>query len=259
MLHLRQLSLFSTNSRLPDNILNRIARHALTTFKDSSKSWFIEVRKLCQQYDLPDPLILLDCPQSKETSKSLFKKHILEYWQSKLRSDASPLSSLKYFKPEFMSLQKTHPIWSTCGSNSYEVCKAIIQARMLSGRYRTDQFLRHFTENDGSCTLCNTNDFGSIEHLLILCPALTDTRNGLLKKLNESPTLTQTTKTIIVQSFHSVDSSTQMMLDPSTTPEVISATQLEGPSILEEVFRFSRSWCYSLHKTRLKLLGRWKK
>ena len=145
------------------------------------------------------------------------------------------------------------------GSNSYEVCKAIIQARMLSGRYRTDQFLRHFTENDGSCTLCNTNDFGSIEHLLILCPALTDTRNGLLKKLNESPTLTQTTKTIIVQSFHSVDSSTQMMLDPSTTPEVISATQLEGPSILEEVFRFSRSWCYSLHKTQLKLLGRWKK
>ena len=152
MLHLRQLSLFSMISRLPDNILNRIARHALTTFKDSSKSWFIEVRKLCQQYGLPDPLILLDCPQSKETSKSLFKKHILEYWQSKLRSDASPLSSLKYFKTEFMSLQKTHPIWSTCGSNSYEVCKAIIQARMLSGRYRTDQFLRHFTENDGSCT-----------------------------------------------------------------------------------------------------------
>ena len=172
LLHLRQFSLFSMVIRLPNNILHKMARYILTTSSDSSQSWFIQVKKLLLQYNLPHPLRLLDSPLSKAALKKLFKNHVIDFWQTKLRRDAAPLSSLEYFKPQFMSLQITHPLWTSCGSNSYEICKAIIQAKMLSGRYRTDQLLRHFSDNDGLCTLCHQNIPGSIEHLLVQCPVL---------------------------------------------------------------------------------------
>ena len=49
----------------------------------------------------------------------------------------------------------------------------------------------------------------------------------------------------------------QFLLDCTNHPRVICAVQDLGSGILEELFRFTRSWCYSIHKARLKLLGRW--
>ena len=45
-LHLKQLSLLSMISRLPDNILNKIGRHVLTVADDRTKSWFLMVRDI---------------------------------------------------------------------------------------------------------------------------------------------------------------------------------------------------------------------
>ena len=130
---------------------------------------------------------------------------------------------------------------------------------MLSGRYRSDQLLRHFdktVENDGSCQLCTQQTLGSIEHLLVLCPTLEETRNKLRQKIIDNGSISDTAKLLITESFKSVKMTTQMMLDCSTIPSVISARQIEGPSLIEQLFRISRGWCYSLHKARLKLLGR---
>ena len=184
----------------------------------------------------------------------------MDYWQTKLRNDASRLESLKYFKPQFMSLQVTHPIWSTCGSNSYEVCKAIVQARMLSGRYRTDHLIRHFSNNDGSCTLCKCSSCpGSIEHLLLKCSALNGTRTKLLEDLSKMEFVNERTKSFIKTCFQREETALQLLLDSSVLSQVISIVQLEGPQILNELFYFSRSWCYTIHKTRQKLQGRWLK
>ena len=164
----------------------------------------------------------------------------------------------KYFKPHFMSLQVPHSLWLTCGTNSYEICKATIQAKMLSGRYRTDHLLRHFTDNDGSCTLCK-GDFssGSIEHLLIYCPALVSTRKHLHENLKRSKNLREQTKSLILSYFQDGKDTMQLLLDGSALPEIIRIRQTEGKQILHEIFSFSRNWCYTIHKTRLKLQGRW--
>ena len=129
---------------------------------------------------------------------------------------------------------------------------------MLSGRYRTDRLLRHFSDSNDSCALCHQQVPGTIEHLLAQCPTLTHTTNQLLLKLQQSTDIRDTAKTLITESFNSVKSTTQMMLDCSVIPSVISAKQKEGNSLIQELFRFTRSWCYSLHKSRLKLLGRWR-
>ena len=261
LLHLRQLSLFSMISRLPDNILNKIARYILTTTKDNYKSWFNQIKSICLFYGLPHPLTLLEQPLSKETSKRLFKSHVTSYWERKLRSDSSQLLSLTYFKPEFMSLQSPHPLWTSCGSNSYEICKAIVQAKMLSGRYRTDQLIRHFSnENDGTCSLCKNDKItGSIEHLLVVYPILSETRNSLVENLKINKQISDTTKALIISYLHCTEATQmQLILDPSVLPLVIKEKQNAGPHILNEILNFSRSWCYTIHKKRMKLLGRWK-
>ena len=138
LLHIKQLSLFMMIARLPNNILNRIGRHSLTASNDQSKSWFLMVRDICLMYLLPHPLSLMESPPTKEAGKQLVRSRVIDFWQTKLRNDASALPSLQYFKPQYMSLSHPHPLFQTCGQNSYEICKAVVVAKMISGRYRSD-------------------------------------------------------------------------------------------------------------------------
>ena len=80
-------------------------------------------------YGLSHPLNL---PPPKEYFKKIIKLKIADFWQSKLRSEARKLKSLKYFHPDFMSITNPHPILSTAGT-AYEINKMITQLRMLSG------------------------------------------------------------------------------------------------------------------------------
>ena len=69
-----------------------------------------------------------------------------------------------------MSLSWPHKIWTTCGLNPFEINKAVVQARMLSGRYITDNLSRHWNQNKlGLCIIpgCTGDDVGSLEHYLL--------------------------------------------------------------------------------------------
>ena len=148
ILHQRQLSLFGMICRLPDNVLHTIAREKLNYVKKSMKSWFTTVRDLCMLYNLPHPIDLLDSMSSKESFNRLVKSKIIDYWEKKLRNEASLLSSLRYFHPEYMSLCKPHSIWTSAKNNPYEVFKALVQATMLSGKYRTEKLCQHWSKRD---------------------------------------------------------------------------------------------------------------
>ena len=144
----------------------------------------MRIRELCIQYQLPSPLDLLYNPPPKTKFKSMVKSHVVNYWEIMLRLEAAQLRSLVHFKPLYMSLVKPHPIWTTCGSNPFEVNKAVTQARMLSGRYCTDQLARHWSKNrEGICLLngCSGDAVGSLEHILLQCPALHSTRVNLFR------------------------------------------------------------------------------
>ena len=249
--------------RLTVNILKKIQRYFLTSSDDrsKSKSWFLVIRDICLMYQLPHPLSLLASPIPKETAKQLFRTKVTDYWQTKLRNEAADLPSLEYFKPQYMSLSRPHPLFTTCGSNSYEICKCLVQARMLSGRYRSDRLVRHFYPgSDGNCSLCPENVPGDLDHILTWCVSLREVRRLLTEKLEQSY-ISDTAKSIILNVINSENRKdfVQFLLDCSVHPDVISATQNCGPALLEELFRFTRSWCYAVHRTKLKLQGRWKK
>ena len=130
VLHLNQLTLFGMICRLPGDPLNLFARQILLT-SSCTTSWFVQVRNLCLQYQLPHPLDLLDNPATKEAFKKLLKAKVIDTWEQKLRGEASLLPSLTYFKPQFMSLTSPHKLLLTAGPKSYEVCKARIQLLFL--------------------------------------------------------------------------------------------------------------------------------
>ena len=227
-----------------------------------SGSWFHQVRDICLKYQIQHPLTFLNSPFSKEAFKNLVKKHVMNFWEKKLRDDASPLLSLGYFKPQYMSLAKPHPLFSTAGASPYEVTKAGIQALFLSGRYRTEMLSSHWSSNPGGFCLCPSCDgLGvqeDLEHILLYCGSLSPTRRRLINfTINYAKTVPALSDTILDLTKPTQPLLLQFLLDCSVIPHVISLVQVHGDDVLHHLFKVSRTWCYSLHKERLKILGRW--
>ena len=262
LLHLRQLSLLGMVTRLQGSQLHSHAKDVYT-MRGSSWSWFHQVREVCLTYQLPHPLKLLNNPLGKEAFKKLVKKHVVNYWEIKLRSDAAPLSSLMYFKPEFMSLTRPHPLLVTAGASPYEVTKAGVQALLLSGRYRTELLSSNWSSNPEGFCLCpsckDKNIVEDVEHILLHCGSLAHTREGLVKfTLNYSKSVPLISDTMLSLTSPSNPLYFQFLLDCSVIPEIIKHVQRQGVQVLEHFFKISRTWCYSMHRERLKLLGRWR-
>ena len=260
-LHLRQLSIFGTISRNQESLLHKQAWHVLSTPHSPCSSWFLQIRKLCVDYQLPHPMDILKSPPKKSSYNRLVKSHIVDHWEVKLRKQAEGLTSAPYFHPDFMSLSKPHPIWTSCGSNPYECHKAVVAARMLSGRYLTDRLQRHWTQNKlgvcllPSCTPSNTE--GSLEHILLYCTALAPTRLKLLQLCRHISRNDPALSSILVPTLKSGDqhSVMQLLLDCTTIPVIIDHTQKYGSQLQDKILYFGRTWCYSIHRERMNQLG----
>ena len=249
-------------SRLPGTFIHKIALYQLSMAKPSSGSWFLQVRDLSIKYSLPAPVSLLQYPMTKCSYKKLVKSRVIDYWEGHLREEAYKLreGSLKYFKPEYMSLIKPHPLWSTCGSNPYEIHKAVVQAKMLSGRYVTDKLARHWRENSsGLCSIpgCTGHNIGSLEHILLVCPALSEARHRVVQLCHQVSSESEDLKTILSYYLNgqTTDIVMQFLLDCSALPAVIKLRQNGSIHIVENLFYITRTWCYSIDRNRMTKLG----
>ena len=157
-----------------------------------------------------------------------------------------------------MSLKITHPLWTSCGNNSFEISKAMIQAKLLSGQYRTDTLLCNFGKNSTTqYVLCKSENLGSIEHLLVVCDKLKFCRDKQFESLEKRSNVSDLIKKLIYDAYNtSISKFVQILLDCSVMAEVIQAKKLEA-NIICEIFKFTRTWCFNIHVNRMKLLGRW--
>ena len=148
-------------------------------------------------------------------------------------------------------------LWSA-DSNPYDVTKAITQCRMLSGRYRTELLARHWSSNKSGYCLAPTciQIHEDLAHILISCPSYQISRLKLRRLWLSCKTkliLELLTSLLIGPDTELI----QFILDPSVHPHVISLSQIYGSDIIRTVFHLTRTWCYTLHRERAKLLGRW--
>ena len=134
---------------------------------------------------------------------------------------------------------------------------------MLSGKYRSESVCRHWSANKtGLCLLPNCSSPRIVEdvtHILLSCPSLTTMRSKMMNFfLNFSSSKPCASKLIL--KFLGSDNlhfQTQFLLDCSVFPDVITHQQFYGDEVLHVLFYITRTWCYTLHRERLRLLGRW--
>ena len=262
LLHLRYLSLFGMICRLKEDPLHAHALQVFHTTILSRNSWFMKIRVLLILYKLPHPLILLNSPPSKENFKKLVKLRVLDYWNITFRGEASFLLSAPYFQPSRMSLCSPHKLLTTAGSNPYEVAKARIQLQFLCSQYRSAKLTRHWSPSNplGICTsppCWQSSVVESNEHILLHCPAYHATRLStvlLVTKLNNQVSRTLVSSILLSSSQQTM---MQLLLDCTALPEVVLAAQEWGQDIYSDLFYFSRTWCFSIHRERQKRLCQW--
>ena len=234
ILHLKVITLFSMICRLPGDPLNILAKKSL--LMSSPTSWFTQLRDILLQYHLPHPLLLLRDPPKKESFKKHVKAKVLDYWEQKLRSEAAFLPSLRYFQPQFMSLASPHRLWTTAGSNSFEVAKARIQLLFLGSQYPCAQYTRHWSVDNprGICSYPPCSMAGTIEsqeHILLFCPAYNIARRKIISTClrTKEPTTHLLISKFLISNPTKV--TMQFLLDCSALPEVISASQVHGDRV----------------------------
>ena len=245
IIHQRQLGLFSMICHLPNDPLYKRAKYALTCLSQSHKSGFTQLRDICLLYDLPHPLELLASPISRESFKKLVRSKVISYWELKFREDVLSLTSLAFFKPAFHSLTRPHPILWTPGPNSYEVAKALVQCKMLSGRYRTEALASHWTQNlPGFCLTGSCKDIKEdLHHILLVCPSYQHIRDRL-KQLWLQCTHPQLLPILCSVLEGPSQDLLQFILDASIHPEIITLRQTSADETLKVMFHLTRtcSW-----------------
>ena len=99
---------------------------------------------------------------------------------------------------------------------------------------------------------------GDLQHFLVQCSSLAYRRSVLFDYWGNI-TLAHPVCHNIVESMKisSQEKFTQFLLDCSVIPEVIELSDRHGKYILDVLFKMTRTYCYSLHRERLKLLNRW--
>ena len=231
--------------------------YMLTAGPEKAKSWFLQIRDLCQQYNLPHPLILLKNPPTKYQLKKLVKLRVTDYWRQKLTDEVCGLSSLSYLTPSRCSLNSSHSIWKYAGSSPYEITKCMTVIRMITGKYPTEHTTRHWSVNkEGFCSApsCIMVE-GTLSHLLIDCPSLHSTRVNLFsmwkKQSSNNPFMLSLINTVLLSPK---DEIVKFILDPGTNPSVICLLQQKDHHVLiKHIYYLARTYAFEMHKAKQKL------
>ena len=260
VIHCRQLSLFSMICRLKSDLLHKHAMYVLTTLDNTCKSWFFVILEICALYRLPHPLTLLNMDLKKESFKSLVKQNVRRYWTEKMidETNVRNLKSLRYFQPSSCTSGRPHLIWEFSKNHPFESSKAIVIARIMSGRYRTDMLSRHWTRNrHGFCLASSSCQVpGDLEHMFVTCPAIEPVKSRILSFWSE--------KTMMCPPLHSFLDRTlsfspqdflQFIVNPTIFPEVQQLCHLYGLNLLGLILHITRTYAFHIDRCNRKIRG----
>ena len=209
-------------------------------------------------YGLPHPSTILSIPPTKSQWARLVRKSILSHWQSKLATEAAPLSSLSFLRASHLSLSRPHLLWTTCPPGPLPSRQASLMARILSGRYQSCWLRRHWDGSNGACRLPSCGKIpGDIVHLFGgCCPTLLPEIEPLAKKLTKCISYLSHLASLLSEvTAREPISFTQFFVDPSTDPQAIKTFQFHGQEVWDKLFYISHSWLFTIHRARYRLLG----
>jgi hypothetical protein len=123
------LSLFRNIAENKESMENNIAFRPLAIKPEDSDSWFIQIVKVTEMYNLPSPRGILNPVPNKAIWKRTVYTAIDEYWKDQLVQDATTKYTLKLFNFEEFEIGKIRNIWKSCGSDLYAVKRACVKLK----------------------------------------------------------------------------------------------------------------------------------
>ena len=127
------LTLFCNIARGPYCIEYDIAIRQLAVKSPNDTSFFSNVRNILDIYSLPTAYMLFfNTPTKdkwKEQVNSCIHKHTETLWKEDIKS------SLKYLSPDSVKVGKVHQIYAYVNNSTFDVRRAEIKARLLTGTY----------------------------------------------------------------------------------------------------------------------------
>ena len=103
-----------------------------------------------------------------------------------------------------------------------------------------------------------TGNVEDVHHIFLKCDSLSHVRQRLVAfTLEYSQRVPLISDILLSLTNPRSDLFLQFMMDCSVIPQVITLVQTYGQDVLHHLFKVSRTWCYSLHRERLRILGRW--
>ena len=156
---------------------NAFGQLEIKTFK--SYSWFIVVKKILIQYELPDP-DLLDNVLEKYAWKKRFHTAINKYWTERIVSQSKLYSSLKHLSKTYV-IGKCHPAVRPYLHSVRDIYRIPVKNKVLTGTYILQTNRAKFNQNDVNpiCQLCHICEETS-QHFIIDCEALAEDRDPIL-------------------------------------------------------------------------------
>ena len=131
-------------------------------------------------------------------------------------------------------------------------------ARILSGRYQSCWLRRHWDGGNGACRLLDCGHIpGDVPHIFSgSCPALSLVTEEAAKKLAIAVAPFPPIASLLTEvTARDTQGFTQFLLNPSTDPAAIQLHQAHGSWVWDKLFYLSRTWLFTLHRERYRLLG----
>ena len=201
---------------------------------------------------MEDPLsCMLRDPPSKSQYKETVLTKILAFHEMELRSLAAENSKMKYLNVSLIGLRgKHHPSLSSIITTE-EVRKLRPHLKFLTGDYLTyETKFNHTSQGSPLCKICHTEN-ETICHILAICPAFNIVRSRVLREME---VLSNSSRGEL--NFNHVlenpERLTQFILDP-TSFNLPYRLHLSDP-VATPIFQLSRYICYSIKKSRMKML-----
>ena len=184
VLDIRDLSFFGNMIRQKDSIEHQVIRRQLAVKDDDSISFTVTIRKILQKYDLPSAYGLIENTPGKEEWKAMVKKATNTSYRKEVSEELKNTTSLKYLALQENPLDEPHSLYKYTGSDPYEIEKASIKARLLTGTYTLQANKHKYNQHevDKTCELCKS-ETEDREHFILGCSALDEARQKHLPKL----------------------------------------------------------------------------
>ena len=233
----------------------------------NSVTWAVHVQTICNTYELPDPLKLLEMEDAwpKLVWKSWCTTKVRSYYEKRWREKSLSNSKMTFLNTQLLG--RHHPgLYGLMTTRDMKKIRPHI--KMLTGDYLTYSGVATERQGgDASCRLCKKlprslapsppPPADTIPHILTECRGTEEVRERIIPDLLNSLLITKPNHPYLVSqpSLHILDLTLAQFILDCTSFNLPDSHRIDvNCNHVATVFNVSRDFCYAVHSSRMEQL-----